>query len=98
MNLLILWMRRKPFVSLLLILLLSVGAALGSVGVSAYFAANRQTETAADFYTTVAIPAGSAGTVLRCRRNPVRFAGFGAALRRRAAAGDHTGQRQRQAP
>jgi hypothetical protein len=56
MNLLILWMRRKPFVSLLLILLLSVGAALGSVGVSAYFAANRQTETAADFYTTVAIP------------------------------------------
>ncbi|MBR0507784.1 MAG: hypothetical protein IJJ86_04170 [Clostridia bacterium] len=56
MNLFLLWMRRKPFIALLLILLLSVGAAFGSVGVSSFFAANRQTETAARVYTTVAIP------------------------------------------
>ena len=56
MNPFLLWMRRRALVALLLILLLSVGTAFGSVGVSAYLAANRQTEVAVQAYTTVAIP------------------------------------------
>ena len=56
MNPFLLWMRRRALVALLLILLLSVGTAFGSVGVSAYIAANRQTKVAVQAYTTVAIP------------------------------------------
>jgi hypothetical protein len=56
MNLFLLWMRRKAPITLLLILLLTVGTAFGSVGVSAYLTANRQTETAAGAYTTIAVP------------------------------------------
>lgn len=56
MNLFLLWMRRKAPITLLLILLLTVGTAFGSVGMSAYLTANWQTETAANVYTTVAVP------------------------------------------
>ena len=56
MNPFLLWMRRRTLLVLLLVLLLSVGTAASSVGVSAYLAANRQTEAAAQAYTTVAIP------------------------------------------
>lgn len=56
MNLFLLWMRRKAPITLLLILLLTIGTAFGSVGVCALTAANRQTETVAQIYTTVAIP------------------------------------------
>ncbi len=51
-----LWMKRKPLVALLLILLLTVGSAFCSVGVSAALASRQQTEAASQTYTTVAIP------------------------------------------
>ena len=56
MNPIKLWMRRKPLVALLLVLLLTVGSAFCSVGVSAALASRQQTEAAAQNYTTVAIP------------------------------------------
>ena len=56
MNPIKLWMKRKPLVALLLVLLLTVGSAFCSVGVSAALASRQQTEAAAQNYTTVAIP------------------------------------------
>ncbi len=56
MNPIKLWMKRKPLVALLLVLLLTVGAAFCSMGVSAALASRQQTEAAAKNYTTVAIP------------------------------------------
>ena len=56
MNPIRLWMKRKLPVSLLLVLLLSVGAAFCSVGVSAALASSQQTVAAERSYTTVAIP------------------------------------------
>ena len=56
MNPIKLWMKRKLLVTLLLVLLLTVGSAFCSVGVSAALASRQQTEAAAQNYTTVAIP------------------------------------------
>lgn len=56
MNPIRLWMKRKLLVALLLVLLLTVGSAFCSVGVSAALASRQQTEAAAQNYTTVAIP------------------------------------------
>ena len=56
MNPIKLWMKRKLLVTLLLVLLLTVGSAFCSVGASAALASRQQTEAAAKNYTTVAIP------------------------------------------
>ena len=56
MNPIKLWMKRKLLVTLLLVLLLTVGSAFCSVGVSAALASREQTEAAAQNYTTVTIP------------------------------------------
>ena len=56
MNPIKLWMKRKLLVTLLLVLLLTVGSAFCSVGASAALASRQQTEAAAQNYTTVAIP------------------------------------------